>query len=58
MAAADDAFTGARSGRLGQVTLRLLDDRGEGRGLGDGELGQDLAVDLDPRRGEAEINRL
>src|SRR5208282_5945256 len=39
--------------RLGQMALGLFDDRGEGRGLGDCELGQHLAVDLDPGRREA-----
>src|SRR5208283_2183481 len=34
------------------MALRLLDDRGEGGGLADGELGEDLAIDLDPRRSE------
>src|SRR6202453_760954 len=41
------------SGGLGQRAFRLLDDRGECRGLGDGEVGQNLAVDFDPRRGKA-----
>src|SRR5438552_498672 len=35
------------------MPLRRLDDRGEGRGFGNGELGEHLAIDLDPRPGEA-----
>src|SRR3984885_13258751 len=43
----------AALGGLRQRALRLLDDRGEGRRLGNGEVGQNLAVDFDPRRGKA-----
>src|ERR1700722_4259300 len=41
------------SGGLRQRAFRLLDDRGERSGLGNGEVGQHLAVDFDPRRGQA-----
>src|SRR5580700_2314694 len=44
---------GRNSGGLGQRAFRLLDDRGECRRLGNGEVGQHLAVDFDPRRGKA-----
>src|SRR5579863_1968000 len=47
------AASGRRLSRLGQRAFRLLDDRGKRRGLRDGEVRQHLAVDLDPRRGEA-----
>src|ERR1700744_3505899 len=47
-----DGITAAL-GSLRQSALRLLDDRGEGRRLGDGEVGQNLAVDFDPSRGKA-----
>src|SRR5580704_9548480 len=43
----------AGSGGLRQRAFRLLDDRGECRGLRNGEVGQHLAVDFDPRRGKA-----
>src|SRR5262249_40100729 len=43
----------AASGGLRQRALRLFDDCGEGRGLGDGEVRQNLAVDFDPSRGKA-----
>src|SRR6185437_9330976 len=44
---------GKNSRGLGQRAFCLLDDRSERGGLGNGEIGQDLAVDLDPRCGEA-----
>src|SRR5882672_4714073 len=46
--ASERALSCRRQGGLG-----LLDDRLEGRRLGNGEVGQDLAIDLDPGLGEA-----
>src|ERR1700722_16351277 len=43
----------AALGGLRQRAFRLLDDRSERRRLGNGEVGQHLAVDFDPRRGKA-----
>src|ERR1700722_13128697 len=40
-------------GGLGQRAFGLLDDRGEGCGLGNGEVGQHLTVDFNPCRGKA-----
>ncbi len=47
-----DVITGAGSGSGGldlQGGLRLLGDRGERGRVGDGEIGEHLAVELDPR---------
>src|SRR5580693_8759929 len=44
---------GRNSGGLWQRAFRLLDDRGECCGLGNSEVGQHLAVDFYPSRGEA-----
>ena len=44
---------GRRVDVLGQGGLGGLDEGGEGRGVVDGQVGQDLAVDLDTRGLEA-----